>query len=367
MKKNIKVAIVCDWLTGIGGAERVVLELHKLFPDAPIYTSQYDYKAIDWFTDAEIHTLWLQRLPKSLKKFLPLLRAFAFRRLNLSDYDLVISSSGAEAKAVKTGKDTIHISYIHAPTHYYWMRYEDYLAHPGFGKLDWLARIGLKTLVGPLRRLDYAAAQKPNYLIANSTFTKQQIKKYYDRDSTVIFPPVDIDKFKNSVNQSDRHGLLAVGRQTPYKKIDLAVKVATKLNLPLTVIGNGPDHNKLLKLAGDTVTFVSNATDKDIKQYMSLAEAFIFPGVDDFGIVAVESLALGTPVIAYDVGGSRDYIIPEVNGLFFTKQNVESLSNAIKLLNTEKLKTEEIIESASKFSVSEFKKNVLDFISRHSY
>ena len=128
----MKVAIVCDWLTGIGGAERVVLELHKLYPDAPIYTSQYDPSAIPWFDDADVRTTWLQTLPKSLKKFLPLLRAWTFSRLDLSGYDLVISSSGAEAKGIKTGPDTIHICYCHSPTHYYWIRHDEYLENPGF-------------------------------------------------------------------------------------------------------------------------------------------------------------------------------------------------------------------------------------------
>ncbi|HUC96036.1 MAG TPA: glycosyltransferase family 4 protein, partial [Candidatus Saccharimonadia bacterium] len=159
---KLKVAIVCDWLTGIGGAERVVLELHKMFPKAPIYTSQYDPKTIDWFRDADVRTLWLQHLPKSLKKFLPPLRAIAFRQLNLSNYDLVISSSGAEAKAVKTGPKTIHICYCHSPTHYYWIKYDEYLKNPGFGKLDFLARIGLKILVNPLKKLDYKATQGPD-------------------------------------------------------------------------------------------------------------------------------------------------------------------------------------------------------------
>jgi glycosyltransferase involved in cell wall biosynthesis len=364
MKKDLKVAIVCDWLTGVGGAERVVLELHKLFPNAPIYTSQYDKQAIDWFDDADVRTLWLQRLPKSLKKFLPPLRAIAFRQLNLSSYDLVISSSGAEAKAVKTGNNTVHICYCHAPTHYYWMRYDEYLKNPGFGKLDWVARLGLKILVGPLRRLDYRAAQRPSYLIANSRFTKNQIKKYYDRESDVIFPPVDIDKFKNSISESTKEGLLAIGRQTPYKKIDLAIAAANKLGQPITVIGNGPDHRKLTKMAGSNVSFITNASDKDIAKYMASAKTFIFPGVDDFGIVAVEALASGTPVIAYDEGGASDYIIDGINGLLFNKQTIKSLATALEKISTKKFSSLAIQNTSKPFSIGKFSDSILTFITK---
>src|ERR1022692_1934704 len=206
-----KVAIVCDWLTGIGGAERVVLELHKLYPEAPIYTSQYDSSKIDWFEGADVRTTWLQRLPKSLKKFLPLLRAWAFSRLDLSEYDLVISSSGAEAKGVKTGPRTIHICYCHSPTHYYWIRHDEYLENPGFPfGLNWLARIGLKLLVEPLKRWDKRAARRPDYMIANSTHTQAMIKRFYRRDSSVIFPPVDTERFRLRSNFKSplRHGFV---------------------------------------------------------------------------------------------------------------------------------------------------------------
>ncbi|MGH7157090.1 MAG: glycosyltransferase, partial [Candidatus Saccharimonadales bacterium] len=242
----MKVAIVCDWLTGVGGAERVVLELHKMYPAAPIYTSQYSPSKIDWFKGADVRTGWLQKLPAGLKKFLPVLRAWYFSRLDLGEYDLVISSSGAEAKAVKTGPKTKHICYMHAPTHYYWSRYNEYMQNPGFGFLDPLARLGLKILVRPMRRWDYKAAQRPDYIIANSNFTKDQIKKYYSRDSIVIPPPVDIERFKIlSKSSISRKGFLTAGRQTPYKRIDLAVAACTNLGLPLTVVGNGPDHQRL--------------------------------------------------------------------------------------------------------------------------
>src|SRR3989344_706634 len=318
---ELKVAIVCDWLLGTGGAERVVLELHKMFPEAPIYTSQYNpnpkvWFGDKWFEDADIRTTWLQKLPKSLKKFLPLLRAWTFSRLNLEDYDVVISSSGAEAKFIKP--KGIHITYCQSPTPYYWSRYEEYLKYPGFGRLDPLARLGLKLLAGPMRRWDYKAAQRPDYFIANSNHTKEQIKKYYGRDSEVIHPPVDIERFrqrtKNPPSQRLRRagneqkaGFVTAGRQTPYKRIDLAVKAATQLNVPLLVIGNGPEHKKLKRMAGHNVTFLTNVSDEEIPEKFARAEAFIFPGIDDFGIVAVEALAGGTPVIAYKAGGALDY------------------------------------------------------------
>ena len=359
--EDMKVAIVCDWLTGIGGAERVVLELHKMFPSAPIYTSQFDPNKIDWFKDADVRTGWLQKLPTSLKKFLPVLRAIYFSNLNLDKYDLVISSSGAEAKGIKTGKNTIHISYIHSPTHYYWSRYEDYLKNPGFGVFDWLARIGLKALVGPMRMWDKKAATRPNYLIANSNHTKNMIKKYYDRDSEVIFPPVDTERFKNS-SELPRKGFLIAGRQTPYKRFDLAVQACTDLSIPLTVIGDGPENDNLRSIAGDTINFVKQLNDDDIVKYFVESKAFIFPGLDDFGIVAVESLSAGTPVIAYKDGGALDYIDAGINGVFFNDQRVESLSDALIDFQKTKFNPDNIRQSSNKFNLDSFKKNIKSFI-----
>ena len=359
--EDMKVAIVCDWLTGIGGAERVVLELHKMFPSAPIYTSQFDPNKIDWFKDADVRTGWLQKLPTSLKKFLPVLRAIYFSNLNLDKYDLVISSSGAEAKGIKTGKNTIHISYIHSPTHYYWSRYEDYLKNPGFGVFDWLARIGLKALVGPMRMWDKKAATRPNYLIANSNHTKNMIKKYYDRDSEVIFPPVDTERFKNS-SELPRKGFLIAGRQTPYKRFDLAVQACTDLSIPLTVIGDGPENDNLRSIAGDTINFVKQLNDDDIVKYFVESKAFIFPGLDDFGIVAVESLSAGTPVIAYKDGGALDYIDAGINGVFFNDQSVESLSDALIDFQKTKFNPDNIRQSSNKFNLDSFKKNIKSFI-----
>jgi glycosyltransferase involved in cell wall biosynthesis len=358
-KKDLRVAIVCDWLVGIGGAERVVLELHKLYPEAPIFTSQYDPSAIDWFADADVRTTWLQRLPKSLKKFLPLLRAWTFSRLDLSEYDLVLSSSGAEAKGVKTGPKTTHICYCHSPTHYYWVRPDEYLKNPGFPRgFNWLARLGLKILIEPLRQWDRQAAKKPDLMIANSTYTQENIRKFYRRDSVVIHPPVETSRFKISGKPPLRHGFVIAGRQAPYKRFDLAIEACNDLNVPLIVIGNGPEHKALEKMANRNVTFLTNVSDHDIVQHFQSALGFIFPGQEDFGIVAVEAMAAGTPVIAYNKGGSADFVIPNRTGVLFERQTATSLRKALENALTKNFNYDNIAEHASQFSVANFSRNV---------
>jgi glycosyltransferase involved in cell wall biosynthesis len=360
---KLKVAIVCDWLTGIGGAERVVLELHKLYPEAPIYTSQYDPGKIDWFADADIRTTWLQRLPKGLKKFLPLLRAWTFSHLDLSEYDLVLSSSGAEAKGVHTGPDTVHICYCHSPTHYYWIRRDEYLDNPGFPfGFNWLARWGLKLLIGPLKRWDRHAAKQPDYMIANSTHTQAMIKRYYRRESVVIFPPVEVDRFKLKAPLPLRHGFVVAGRQTPYKRFDLAIAACNELKVPLIVIGDGPDHKRLEKLGERGTTFLTNVNDQEIIAHFQSALGFILPNMDDFGIVAVEALAAGTPVMAYNKGGALDYVVPGKTGLFFERQTVKSLTGVLETALTKSFDYAAIAEQATRFSVAAFSKNIQAYI-----
>ena len=364
---HLKIAIVCDWLTGYGGAERVLLELHKMFPGAPIYTSQYDPKAINWFSGADVRTTWLQKLPKGLRKFLPVFRAWAFSRLDLSEYDLVISSSGAEAKFVKKLKPgSKHISYCHSPTHYYWVRYQEYIKNPGFGPLNWLARIGLKLLIWPMKKWDSKAAQRPDFLIANSNFTKANIKKYYGRESVVIHPPVDVTRFspKPSALSPTKSGFVTAGRQTPYMRKDLVVLACSKTGKELKVIGNGPEHDKLVKIAGSTVSFLTDVSDEQIPKHFQEAQAFILPGKEDFGIVAVEAMAAGTPVVAFKDGGALDYVVPGVTGEFFRDQSIPSLIDGLDSLLLDKFDSTVITEHAKKFSPQVFKTKIQEFINK---
>ena len=362
--RKLRVAIVHDWLvSGGGGAELVVEQLHKIFPDAPIYTS---YCAPAWRTrlGGKVRTGWLQPLGR-LRKFIPLLRIWYFTHLKLDDYDLIISSSGAEAKGVKVPRGVLHVNYCHAPTHYYWSRYEQYMKHPGFGRLDWLARIGLRLLVLPLRRWDYKAAQRPDFIIANSAHIQQEIQKYYNRESTVIHPPVYLERFQKPGNaRQKRKGFIVSGRQTPYKRFDIAVEACTKLKLPLTVIGDGPDHKRLRKLAGKTVTFLGRVSDEVVEEEFAGAQAFIFPGLDDFGISPLEAMASGTPVVAYKAGGALDYVVPGKNGEFFEHPSADSLVQALRVFKPDKYSAAAIANHAKQFSAEEFRRHIREYLKK---
>lgn len=364
--KTPKVAIVTDWLTNVGGAERVLLAIHEMYPDAPIYTSKYDKKGIDWFKDADVRTGWLQIFPTGMRRFLSPLRQLYFSHLNLKDYDLVISVTGAEAKAVKAKK---HICYCHVPTQYYWQMYDDYIKNPGFGFLNPLARLGLRLFVKPLRKRDYIAAKSPDEIVTISRYAAEQIKKYYDRSSTIIHPPVNVEKFSKAKNQkTSRHGFITTSRQVTWKRLDLAIKACLMTGDKLTIIGEGPEHENLKKLAGTSplISFYPRMSQKDLETYLCQAEGYLFPSLEPFGIAPVEALATGCPVIAYGKGGALDYIKPGKNGLLFEPQTAEALADKIREFKTIKLATSaEIEKTAEPFSEEHFKRKLKEFIDKH--
>lgn len=334
--KSPKIAIVCDWLTNMGGAELVVLAMHEAFPDAPIFTSTYSSEKMPKFKNLDVRTTYLQKLPKplvKLHKFLPILRVKAFQKLDLSEFDIILSSSSAEAKQVKkTRPDQIHICYCHTPIRYYWSHYQEYKKDPGFGKLNWLIRLSMPFIVPAMKKSDYKAAQDVDVFIANSSEVQKRIKKYYDKSSIIIHPPVEVNRFDPSRVRDDYY--VALGRQVPYKKIDLIVKAATELGIKLKVFGNGSEHKRLVNMAGPTVEFFTDrftdASDKAVTRALNNARGYIFPAEEDFGIVQVEALSAGAPVIAYKKGGALDIVEDGISGVFFEKQNTESLKRAIK-------------------------------------
>lgn len=330
-----RIAIVADWLTNMGGAELVVLALHEAFPDAPIYTSTFIPGNMPAFAGLDVRTTYLQKFPgplRRLHKFFPTMRVHAFRKLDLSEFDIIISSSSAESKQVrKTRPSQIHICYCHTPIRYYWSHYSEYKHDPGFGKLNWLIKLAMPFFVPSQKKADYQAAQKVDVFIANSTEVQARIKKYYNRNSTVIHPPVDTNRFEPARERDDYY--VTLGRQVPYKRIDLAILAASKLNIPLKVYGNGSEHARLVALAGPTVEFYTDrhgdASDESVKFALNGARGAIFPAEEDFGIVAVEALAAGAPVIALDRGGSRDIVDDGESGVLFHEQTVKSVEEAI--------------------------------------
>lgn len=333
---NPKIAIVADWLTNMGGAELVVLAMHEAFPDAPIYTSVFTPETMPQFKGLDIRTTYLQKLPKPLRnlhKLFPILRVNAFKKLDLSEFDIIISSSSAEAKQIKkTRPNQIHICYCHTPIRYYWSHYDEYYKNPGFGKLNWLVRFVMKFAVPSLKKADYNAAQKVDIFVANSSEVQKRIQKYYNKPSTIIHPPVDVDRFDPARIRGNYY--VALGRQVPYKRIDLAVAAATKLGIKLNVYGNGSEHQKLVDMAGPTIQFFTDrfgdASDSAVTNALNNAKGYIFPAEEDFGIVQVEALAAGAPVIAYNKGGTLDIVQDGESGVLFNSQTVESLTDAIK-------------------------------------
>jgi glycosyltransferase involved in cell wall biosynthesis len=329
-----KIALVTDWLTNMGGAEPLLLEIHKLYPDAPIYTSVYDRKAMPAFHGCDVRTTYLQkRLPRFLRykhTLWPVLRADAFRKLDLSEFDIIISTSSAEAKAVKkTRPGQVHIAYIHTPIRYYWSHYEEFKREFNFGELTWLIRPFIPLFVRAMRKKDLASIPGIDVFIANSTVTQSRIKEYYHRPSTVIHPPVAIDRF-TPPPQTERTGYVLWGRHVPYKRFDLAIRACNKLKAPLTIIGSGPDTERLKELAGPTINFTGRVSDEELVHLAQHAKAFLFPNEEDFGISAVEALAAGTPVIGYAKGGVLDIVQDGETGILFAEQTVDSLINAMK-------------------------------------
>lgn len=366
----MKVAIVHDWLYG-GGAEKVVEELHRLYPEAPIYTS---YCTREWRAklDDKVVTGYLQHWPFSaLRKFLPLLRQRWFAGLDLHEYDVVISSSGnGEARFVcgklsVQDKRPLHISYTHTPTHFYYRKYDEYIKYPGF-RPEWLVRLGLKVFVGPLRKRDKHAASKIDYFIANSKHIASDIKTYYERDSEVIHPPVDTARFtKIKPNNSgiEEEHFVMWGRHVPYKRFDIAVEACNQLGLKLVIIGVGPDTPHLKSIAGKTVKVVGRVSDQELEEIASSATAFIAPMEEDFGIAPVEALSAGLPVIAYKAGGSLDYVEEGKTGVFFTEQTVESLVEVLKTFDHKTFDGSYIASYAKEnFDSEVFRKKIADFV-----
>jgi len=355
----MQVALVHDYLNQMGGAERVLLAFHDLFPQAPIYTSIYEPSRVDRrFRGIDIRTSRLQRLPfikRHHQPFLPLY-PFAFESFDLRAYDLVISDSSAFAKGIVTSPDALHICYCHTPMRWAW-NYAEYVERESLGRL---ARMALPPFITFLRMWDYATAGRVDYFLANSPNVAARINKYYRREAVVLPPPVETARFQLAPAHEDY--FLIVSRLIPYKRIDLAIQAFNQLGLPLRIIGGGRDEARLRALAGPTIRFMGKLSDEDVRSQMARCRAFIFPGDEDFGLTPVEAQASGRPVIAYGSGGALASVVAGATGLFFDEQTPDALAATVRRFRDEDFDPLAIRRHAEEFDLDHFTNRFAQFL-----
>ncbi|MBU1037356.1 glycosyltransferase [Patescibacteria group bacterium] len=359
----MKIALTHDHLFQLGGAEKVLLEFHKMFPESPVFTLIHNPEKAGLFKDLDIKTSFLEKMPLGVKhfKWYLWLMPLAWEQFDFSGYDIVISSSSAFAKGILTPPNTLNISYCHSPTRYLWSDTHQYVEE--LNQPEIIKKI-LPLILNRLRVWDHVAAQRVDKFVANSEFVARRIKKYYQREATVIHPPVETKKFFIS-SEIDNYYVI-VSRLRPYKRVDLAIKAFNQLRIPLKIIGTGEEENHLKKIAKDNIQFLGELSDEERNKVLSRAKAFIHPQEEDFGITAVEAMASGRPVIAYKSGGALESVIDNETGKFFDEQSWESLADLVirferilKQFDPQKIK-----EHAEKFDIAVFQKNFKEFISK---
>ncbi len=356
-----KVAVVHDYFVQLGGAERVAEELANILPQASLFAIVATMRKIpDSLLKRPVHTTWMQYLPfiERWYRLYFLLYPLAVGSLDLRDYELVVSSSSGYAKGVRTGKGTVHVCYCHTPMRWAW-RFEDYSKQDS---LNVFKRSILRGLTRALRSWDWRAAQRPDYFIANSHEIARRIKELYNREATVIPPPIDTGRFTPSDVQGDYY--LVLSRLVSYKRLDLAIHACNQLGRNLVVIGKGPDKSRLELLAGPTVQFLGRLPDAEVNRYASQCRALIFPGEEDFGMTPLEISAAGRPTIAYRAGGAVETIVDGVTGVFFDHQTAFDVAAA--MLRSEQIdwNQESMRKHAEQFSIQAFHDSIRTFLLR---
>jgi len=356
----MRVCLIHDYLTQFGGAERVLVALMELFPEAPVYTLLYDKKLMSGRLDSSrIRTSFLQNIPlaRSRHRFFPILMPLIIEQFDLSKYDIVISDSHSFGKGVITGSNTLHISYCFTPMRYVWDDSHRYVRE--FSVPGWL-RAMIPFPLTYVRLWDVFAADRVDSFIGISNFVARRIKKYYQRDASVIYPPVDCSDYFISPNPGNR--FLIVSRLMPYKRIDIAIEAFNELGLPLDIVGAGPEEANLKKIAKENIKFHGFLPDADVRNMYSQCRAFIFPQEEDFGLTVLEAAASGRPTIAFAGGGALETVVDGETGIFFEEQTSQSLVSAVQRMLTTEFNPQKIREHALLFSTGRFKVSFMDSI-----
>ncbi len=359
---RLKIAIVTDWLTNYGGAESVISAFHDLFPNAPIYTTIYKPEKMRELGKLKnVHTSHLQKIPGIKHQWLLGMMPTAVEMMDLDEYDVVLSSCHSVSKGVITKPNTLHISYCHTPMRYAW---ETWDFESRLKKFPRILHSNIRKQIVKIRKWDYAAAQRVDQYVANSSYIGGKIKEHYKRKSYVIYPPVHTEKFKPIAHPTEDY-YFSVGRLVPYKKFDLLVETFNELGLTLKIAGSGPDLKKLKKMASATagnVEILGYVDDKKLTDLYANCKGFLFPQMEDAGIVPLEAMSCGRPVIAFNKGGSMDTMIDGKTGVLFEKQTKKSLVTAIERFEKMKFDSKFIREHALKFDVEKFKEKIQKYI-----
>lgn len=349
----MKLAFVYDKVVKFGGAERILLALNELYPDAPLFTSLFDKKNAKWANAFKIIPSFLNKIPliNNHQELTSLLAPFAFESFDFSDFDIVVSVSSQDAKSIITNPNTLHVNYCLTPTRYLWSGFDEYYRQPALGIFNPLIRIGMQLSKQKLRSWDLVSARRPDIYLAISKNVKNRIKNIYQVNSEVIYPPVDTQTFYIKKGESKNDFFLIVSRLVPYKRIDYAITAFNKLGYPLKIIGSGIDRLRLQNLADKNVEFVEgNLTDQKLCWYYQNCSCLVFPGVEDFGLTPLEAQSCGKPVIALNEGGVTETVIQNRTGLLYNQKSEQSLITAIKKFSTTKFNPDICRNNALNFS-----------------
>ena len=363
MTEPERVAIVHEWFTGMRGGERCVEAMCELFPQATLFALIHTRGAVSATIERmPIRTSFVQRLPfagRHYRRYLPIF-PLAVSRFSMQEFDLVISSNHCVAKGVHVRPDALHVCYCYTPMRYVWDQYEDYFAP---GRAGLVTRAAMHLARGPLQKWDVRTAANPRHFVAISENVRERIGRIYGRRADLIYPPVDVSRF--ILSRRDNGYFLVVSALVPYKRIDLAVQAATSAGEHLIVIGTGPEEGWLRRVAGPTVEFLGWKSDEEIRDYYAGCKAVVFPGEEDFGIVPVEAMASGKPVIAFARGGALETVVEEENvrtGVLFRQQTVEALVEAMRRFRELDFDPEKMRQFALRFDRPRFKENLSAYI-----